>query len=293
MQTIEEVILQHGDRGIERVAASLPPQYCLRAAEALWACCRGPVLLATGFPVGDTYETDGPIAAVQLYEALGQLGFEPHFVAAPPIAHVLAERYRVIEFPILTVEGSLAPARELLARRQPVAMISIERPGHAADGRCYNMAHQDVSDWAAKVGVLFDVADCPTIGIGDGGNEIGMGNVLEALAGLSIRPCVVRVTHLIAATTSNWGTYGLMACLSHLSGLPLLEAVDEEAAFDFFLNRRAVDGRTLRREKTVDGHPLERTEAILGQLRAVVAFWNGLRGAARDGAPGGNSPLTE
>ena len=278
MRTVEEVILQHGDRGIERVAGCLPPHYCLRAAEALWACPRGCVLLATGFPVRGTYETDGPIAAVGLYGALMHLGFEPHFVAAPPIAHVLAERYRVIEFPILSMQESLRPARDLLADRRPVAMISIERPGHAADGRCYNMAHQDISDHAAKLGVLFDAAECLTIGVGDGGNEIGMGNVQDALAGLEIRPCVVRVTHLIAATTSNWGVYGLMACLSHLSGRPLLDDVDEHAVFDFFLSRHAVDGRTLRREKTVDGHHLDRTTGILGQLREVIAGWNGRQG---------------
>ncbi|MBN2583013.1 MAG: DUF4392 domain-containing protein [Planctomycetes bacterium] len=277
MQTIEQVILQHGDRGIEQVARCLPPRYCMRAAEALWACPRGRVLVATGFPVGGTYETDGPIAAVGLYDALERMGFEPHFVAAPPIAHVLAERYRVIEFPILDLQASRRPALDLLDRWQPVAMVSIERPGHAADGRCYNMAHQDISDRAAKLGVLFEEAACLTIGIGDGGNEIGMGNVLEALATLEIRPCVVRTTHLIAATTSNWGAYGLMACLAHLSGLPLLDAVDEHVVFDFFLSRHAVDGRTMRREKTVDGHALERTDQILRQLRAVVAAWAGGR----------------
>jgi len=205
MRTIEEIILQHGDRGIELVARSLPSQYCLRAAEALWICPRGTVLITTGFPVGRTYETDGPVAAVGLYRALEQLGFEPHFTAAPPIAHVLAERYRVVEFPILDLDQSREPARRLLQQHQPVAMVAIERPGHAADGRCYNMQHEDISDRTAKLGVLFDMAECLTIGIGDGGNEIGMGNVLEVLARLEIRPCVVRTTHLIAATTSNWG----------------------------------------------------------------------------------------
>jgi len=270
METVEQIILRHSDRGIEQVARSLPQRYCLRAAEALWTSSRGTVLIATGFPVGGTYETDGPVAAVGLYRALEQLGFEPRFAAAPPIAHVLAERYRVAEFPILSDEASRQPARQMLQKFQPVAMVAIERPGHAADGRCYNMQHQDISDRTAKLGLLFDMAECPTIGVGDGGNEIGMGNALAIVARLEIRPCIVRTTHLIVATTSNWGTYGLMACLSVLSGLPLLETIDEHEVFDFFLSRKAIDGRTQRREKTVDGHRLERTEGILQELKRVV-----------------------
>ena len=268
---VERILLRHSDRGIDAVADWLGTGYCRRAAEALWACRRGAVILATGFPVGQTYETDGPIGAAAIYEALEVLGFEPWFVAAPPVAFALADRYRVRQFPIVAAAATAAPAQALLDDLKPVAMLAVERPGESADGCYYNMRHEDISPRVAKLSELFKMADCLTIGIGDGGNEIGMGLALPALAGLAIKPCITATTHLIAATTSNWGAYGLLAYLQALSGQGLLDAIDEPGLFEFFLRRHAVDGCTLRCEKTVDGHPLERTEEILQQLRGAIA----------------------
>jgi hypothetical protein len=256
---------------MDAVGRSLPPGYCRRAAEALAACPRRTVFITTGFPVAGTYETDGPVAAVGLYGVLERLGFTPQFVAAPPIADALAERYRVIVFPITDEAESKRLARRVLDEHRPVALIAIERPGEAADGRYYNMRHEDITDRVARLGPLFRLAACPTIGIGDGGNEIGMGNALAALAGLEIRPCVVRTTHLVVATTSNWGVYGLIAALQQVTGQDLLSTIDEHAVFDYFLSRQAVDGRTLRADKTVDGHEVERTAEILAALQRAVS----------------------
>ncbi len=268
---IERALLRHSDRGMEQVALWLGPGYCRRAAEALWKGPRGRVVIATGFPVKGTYETDGPIGAAALYQALETIGFEPWFVAAPPVAHALAEAYRVWQFPIVSAAESVPPARRLIQELQPVAMLAIERPGEAADRCYYNMRHEDISPRVARLSELFKLAQCLTIGIGDGGNEIGMGKALDVLRGLQIRPCVTPTDHLIVATTSNWGTYGVMACLQHLSGHMLLEAIDEPALFQFFLDRHAIDGRTHRCERTVDGHCLERTSEILSELRQAAS----------------------
>src|SRR5207247_10230427 len=65
-----------------------------------------------------------------------------------------------------------------------------------------------------------------TVGVGDGGNEIGMGNVRARLAkggGLAARiASVVSVDHLVVAGVSNWGAYGIVAHLGRLAGRPLL-----------------------------------------------------------------------
>lgn len=50
-ETLESILLRHGDRGIEAVARTLPPAYCQAAARALLDAPRGRVLIATGFPV--------------------------------------------------------------------------------------------------------------------------------------------------------------------------------------------------------------------------------------------------
>ncbi|HSV92460.1 MAG TPA: glutamate cyclase domain-containing protein, partial [Desulfobacterales bacterium] len=90
---IEDIILSHGTRGMERIRGALSPGYCARAARLLLAG-RGRVLIGTGFPVGDSFETDGPIGAIALYRVLEGLGHEPVFGCAPPISQVLARDYR-------------------------------------------------------------------------------------------------------------------------------------------------------------------------------------------------------
>ncbi len=99
------------------------------------------------------------------------------------------------------------------------------------------------------------------MGVGDGGNEIGMGNVRArvARAGAVLRAIasVVKVRHLVVAGTSNWGAYGIVAELSALAGRPLLHAAEEERAMvRACVDAGAVDGLTRRAEPTVDGLPL-------------------------------------
>ena len=83
-------------------------------------------------------------------------------------------------------------------------MISIERPGLAADGRYYNMRCEDISERCFFFDPFINSATCPTIGIGDGGNEIGMGNIAAALWKLDIRPSVTCCDELLVADVSNW-----------------------------------------------------------------------------------------
>src|SRR5438128_12579784 len=80
---IEQLILAHGTRGIEKLAHHLPPDYAARAARALFDSPR--VLITTGFYVEGRPETDGPPGAFFLGRALGQLGASICYVGEPDV----------------------------------------------------------------------------------------------------------------------------------------------------------------------------------------------------------------
>jgi hypothetical protein len=148
--------------------------------------------------------------------------------------------------------------------------VSIERPGLAADGRYYNMRGEDISAHCAVFDDYLSLASCPTIGIGDGGNEIGMGRVADALAGFSIRAAATGCDELIVADVSNWGAYALVALMQHLSGEPLLDAIDHRGTLQLLSELGSVDGITRRNTTTEDGLPVEAGEALLADLSRLV-----------------------
>jgi hypothetical protein len=127
-----------------------------------------------------------------------------------------------------------------------------------------------------------------TIGVGDGGNEIGMGNVRARLARsgplLARIASVVRVDHLVVAGVSNWGAYGVVAQLGRLAGLDLLHTpAVERQLVEACAQAGAVDGITRRREPTVDGLPLAAHAAMVGLLGAAAAVAGRVEAAGRGG----------
>jgi hypothetical protein len=165
-------------------------------------------------------------------------------------------------------------AREMLARYGPALLISIERCGRTADGHYLNMRGLDVSMETAQVDFLFD-GTVPSVGIGDGGNEIGMGNVAGAVAAcgkLVSDPCVTTVNRLVIASVSNWGGYGLVAALSSLAKRDLLPSIeDEQRLVARTAALGAVDGTTGESDGKVDGFEPGVTAEILGDLRRLAA----------------------
>jgi D-glutamate cyclase-like protein len=110
-----------------------------------------------------------------------------------------------------------------------------------------------------------------TVGVGDGGNEIGMGNVRDRLVReghlLGRIASTVRVDHLVVAGTSNWGAYGIVAALARSSGAPLLHTpAVERRLVHACVEAGGVDGLTRRREPTVDGLSLDVHSAVVELL---------------------------
>jgi len=266
---IETIILQHGHRGMDRLARCLKPGYCDRAARMILDH-RGTVLIGTGFPVSGSFESDGPIGAIALYRVLQQLGSDPVFVCAPPISRILARDFATHELSFSDWDTSRAAARAALDDLRPSLIVSIERPGVAADGRYYNMHRRDISAATAKFDLFLTESRCPSIAFGDGGNEIGMGNVGQALADIDIIPAVTRCDELVIAAVSNWGVYGVIAALSHRVKRDLFARIDPRAIAEYLVANGCVDGVTVRAEASEDGFPISVGLSIIAQLRRLA-----------------------
>lgn len=268
-EKVEEIILQHSSRGMEHVRAHLLPGYCERAARLILEN-PGTVLIGTGFPVAGSFESDGPIGAIALYQILSHLDYQPKFVCAPPLSKILSKGFDTCEIPIMTWEKSKKMVREILKNLNPSLIVSVERPGVTENGRYYNMHAEDISAFTAKYDLFFNYATCPTIAFGDGGNEIGMGNVHAILAHMGITPSVTTCDELVISTVSNWGVYGVIALMSHQLKKDLLDLIQTEATAGDLLANGSVDGVTTRPELSEDGFPINVGVTIIQQLRENV-----------------------
>jgi len=268
-EKIEKIILQHGSRGMDRLQKNLTPGYCRRAAQII-RDNKGVVIIGTGFPVSGSFESDGPISAISLYRVLAHLNYEPVFACAPPISKILSKRYKTYELPLVNWGKSRPVIKKALADLNPSLIVSIERPGVAADGRYYNMNKQDITEFTAKFDLFFQESQCPCIAFGDGGNEIGMGNVAEALSQFDIIPSVTPCDELVIAAVSNWGVYGVLAALCDLLNRDLFELMDPEPTANYLVANGCIDGVTKRKEASEDGFPIAVSKSIIQQLRDLI-----------------------
>lgn len=268
MESVEDIILRHSRRGMDRLRPLLAADFCHAAARAIFACPQGNVFLTTGFCVKGFAETDGPAGTWAIARALRLLGYTPIIVT-----DALCQGYFEPEgFPVLylPLDADEALCESLLDQYRPVLFLALERCGINAEGDYQNMSGVSIRAHTAPVDQMFARAQgCMlTIGVGDGGNEIGMGNLAAAIsATLDLVPCRVGADHLVIATVSNWGGYGLAACLGQLSGRDLLPSFAEVYAF---LQRTvalgSVDGVTCQCQPTEDGHDIATTREILEAL---------------------------
>lgn len=268
---IENALVARNLRGMKTVQPALQSGYYLRAARILNKC-KGHVLIGTGFPVVDTFETDGPVGAIALYKALETLGATPIIVCGPPVSQALMKDYRVHEIRVGEHQERTLEAFQALYNYQPDAVLSIERPGQAADGGYYNMRGESISARTACFDTFVKNAKCPTIGIGDGGNEIGMGNIYDALKDLDIMASATRVDELLIADVSNWGAYGLIAFLSLWNDIDLLDQIKPLEILEYLSNLGSVDGVTRENQLTEDGLPVEEGNSVIAELRGLIGY---------------------
>lgn len=196
-------------------------------------------------------------------------------VCGPPLSTELAKRYRLHEIRVGKPDCLAEHADEVraaLATLQPSLIIAIERPGLARNGHYHNMRGEDISAGTARFDTFIELAQCPAIGIGDGGNEIGMGNVYDHLAKLNIVPAATCVDELVIADVSNWAAHAIIALLGYMRGEDLLAQIDMVAMLEYLSAGNSVDGVTRRNEITEDGLAPEVGLQLIDDLRKATGF---------------------
>jgi len=224
------------------------------------------VFIATGWPdrpeiTPDIAETDGPPGAASLarainraYNAVPFIFIEENLVQAmtmvmnaaglkvlPPTQAIKTPTYHapinsasILSFPI-EKDRAIKRAGELIGQYQPKAVITIEKGGMNEKEVIHTSRGVETTKYISKIDYLVQEAiknKITTIGIGDGGNEIGMGCIQEEIRkhlpfGDRCKcPCKAGIApstktdFLITAAVSNWGAYGLEAGLALLKGKP-------------------------------------------------------------------------
>lgn len=253
----------------------------------------GTAIVTTGFIVlpQRVQETDGPLGAAALARCLNAaFGVNPIIVVEEQSNDIMASTLRalgvtaridenkyetcasdstlILNFP-LVLDEAIETAKEVLDRYRPSVIISIEKAGSNISGHYHTMRGMNVSSFHAKIEPLIEEArsrNLLTVGIGDGGNEVGMGNIFDTVQrsvpyGRSCQcPCKrgiaahSKVDFLVTASISNWGAYGIEACIAALSGKRgvLHTPEEEERMLISAIGSGAVDGVTGKSEPSVD-----------------------------------------
>jgi hypothetical protein len=262
------VNLDIGNRGIEPLyeasRALTGRALCGAAADMLLAMPHGGTAIVTTGSVSRAWlspelgENDGPSGAAAIVRALwlarratSVLLIEETLI--PPMAATLrAAGMAVVDhataltasadgsmacvvlepYPVTDAEGQGAAA-EMLERFVPDVLFSTERVGRNENGIYYNMRGRDYGMGRARIDLAFDEAlarGLSVVAVGDGGNEIGMGLVADAVkASVPFGapgdcPCgggigaVSGASVLMTAAVSNWGCTAICAAMALRTG---------------------------------------------------------------------------
>lgn len=260
------------------------PEVDLAGAEESLLTAKRAVIL-TGFPVRNTEagqprgETDGPSGTANLAAALLARGCQV-WIVTDALSYPLlraAAAYRAPEAQVLCVEKS-GLAAQWLDRIDPTHVMALERPGRADDGHFYNMRGVAIDDMITDTEDFFEEAvrrGIPTIAVGDGGNELGMGNfrdpICRCVPGGELICAHQGADWTLPGGISNWWGWGVASMLSLREGRMLLPTAGEERALlEAVVSAGGVDGCTGRLHLSVDSMELENYLELLEKVRALT-----------------------
>lgn len=269
------------------------------------------VLVLSGFPCCVTHEipteTDGPPGAVAIARSAVALGHRVVMVTDDCNKSVFAaacrdhlwnqsnELFSLVTFPAKEKMTAVDHERMNQLAMECHLIIACERAGPAQDGNCYTMRGISMTSRGliAPLDTIVRLArnknKTPFVAIGDGGNEMGMGKVLDAIhsnpqiPNAQLIAAVTPADHLIAASVSNWGGYALAAtvALIHTNKhsqeqkefwvnkcLPSKE--EEVSLLQRCVDAGCRDGVSGEMEATVDGMPLSKSLNCLESIRSAA-----------------------
>jgi hypothetical protein len=271
-----------------------------------------PVFIVTGAgtpPFLPEGENDGPVGAATLARSvLLGLGAVPIYLLEEhhlrPVVTASAAAGVPIRPSEVAVQGArgafaeTAPldeadvsgwAREMFERYSPAAVIFIERLGPNRNGIIHGSTGK--SGWKPQVDLsplLTEATErgIPSIGIGDAGNEIGFGRIFDdvcaiqefggdchehcACGGGMATTAITDV--LVVAAVSNWGGYGIDACLAHLlgdSGLAQTPEIGRRVA-DACLEGGGFEAVFCTQSDSVDGIANDSSVSLVQILKEMV-----------------------
>lgn len=279
-------IKQRGSRKLYKAARKEKP-LCYEAANiVLKAMEKGKnVIISSGFPIlpDGLPETDGLLGAIRMANVFQTLKMKVIIVtdrANIVVFEKLAKKF--LKFPpdFVIVPEDFERAKkesiELIKNKSPCLLISIEKPGINKEGKYCDMKGNDITNFVGKADFLFNEAfrkGIATIGIGDGGNEIGMGNIFNEIQ--SSIASVTKTNALIVSAVSNWGAYGLIAALSILMNKNFCHrGKDEEEMIKACVKAGAIDGVTKKAAYSVDGIEMAIHTAIVDLLYYICKLKN-------------------
>ncbi|MDQ6772680.1 MAG: DUF4392 domain-containing protein [Candidatus Dormibacteraeota bacterium] len=273
----------------ERVGGALAWTAATRLLAA--AAAGGTVLIATGvvdpelMPSG---ETDGPPGAAVLARAVAQAtparvvvlteaaGLGP--VRAALLALRVPETVTASAFPLEAAAAEVVAERLL---RDATAVIAVEKVGPGRDARHRTATGKDVDAQSAPAAILFAGGQrrgLLTVGVGDLGNELGLGDLAATTARVlpqgALIACTVGSDVPVVAACSNWGAYGIVAALAARCRLPDLmpDAAEDRAVLTAVTSAGATDSAAGRPAMAVDGLPAAVHAAFADLLCGVVTF---------------------
>jgi len=276
----------------EAASANVNKPLCLAAAEGIAEKTqRGDtVFIITGFPVvsKNVCETDGPPGAAVLAKTLNRAGIKTVIVTddlCVDVVKATTPKMPVVKYPVDKETGK-ETTEELFSTHNPSVLVSVERPGWNAKQEYHTMRGVNISGLVGKTDYLFSYAErmgVMTIAVGDGGNELGCGSIIETVRkhvsyGAKCQcPCgkgIAATTPsdvLVIGGTSNWGAYGIAACLSLLKNVDHRhEGKSELRLLGRVIDAGGVDSMTNESQPFVDGVPTSINKLVVDLIWSIT-----------------------
>lgn len=284
----------------------------LSAAKALWKTVdEGDTVIITTGAGGPPWlphgETDGPQGAIGLAHGLAVAsGAKPVLVteerSTEPLKAAaracglntlpydqLSKRSKAVSVISYTEDDDEAEeaAEKIYDKYDPSALIAVEKMGPNKHEVYHSLTGHDITEDHAKMGPLFDMSskyDVLTVGVGDGGNEIGLGKIEEEIRDIQpygdecVCPCEggvatrIAADHVVIGGTSNWGAYGVEALLALLGeNTDAMHSPDDEIRMlEFSVMEGSNDGLYGRPLMLVDGTSKETQRGIISMINNTI-----------------------